>query len=281
MNKLLKTYISPMSQEIINGVVDIGKYGFAATRHQVDGYVCSDEELVGTEIICERDHGGNDVSKYLNDISNGYKILHIDPWDTTKDIEENSNRTAEIIEKIYSINPYILFEIGTEEKIYRYDEFDLVWMIETLKDVLPEKIFDNIKYVVIQGGAKVFNCTNIDFDERRFTFMVRICKRYKKFSKEHNCDFIGKEFMAKRIENGLDSYNIGPELIYHQNKYIMSKITGGEVDYIRQYCHNKNEWQRWTDKESLIVPTTLHYYYKELNIDTNINMKPIIEEIVI
>lgn len=262
--KLPTVYISPMSREIIAAVLNFKKYGFTATRNQIsdNGYVCKDYELLNKNVITTRDHGGLDLEKYLNDAAKGYKILHIDVW--KDNFYSSIGKTIHFIEEIYSKFPNILFEIGTEEKVFPYDEHQLSFMLYAIHLSLDEKIFKNIKYIVIQSGAYVFNATNIDFNEKRFEKMIKLCNNYNILSKEHNCDFINLDIMKKRLSRGLSSYNVGPEIIFNQNMEIIKKLGEKKNKYIQEFCYEKHEWERWTDKEELIVPCTLHYYYNEL-----------------
>ncbi len=279
--KLPTIYISPMSNEIINAVIELKNYGFVATRHQIsnNGYVCDDNILIKTGVISERDHGQYDLEKYLKDAENDYKILHVDVM--RDNFYSSIGKTIYFIEQIYSKYPDVLFEIGTEEKVFKYDYHMFDFMLYAIFKELDEKIHKNIKYAVIQSGAYVFNATNIDFKEDSFKKMIEICKKFNVLSKEHNCDFIDLDIMKKRINGGLDSYNIGPQIVYEQNRKIIENLDIKERKYIETYCYEKHEWEKWCDKMELIAPCTLHYYYKELGIDTGVDMKEIIKRLVL
>lgn len=277
MAELPKVFVSPMSNDIIQAVKSIGDIGFTATPHQVgiDGYVCSSMDLTQYGVICERDHGGNMLNDYVNDCYNSFKILHIDPWKYSGAFEV----TCSIIETVTKTFGYVLFEVGTEEKVYPYTPAELDKMLGDLQGRLKPEVFERIVYVVVQGGAIVFNCDNVAFEEERFKSMISICRKYGKKSKEHNCDFLPKTSMARRFELGLDAYNIGPEIIYYQNMLIYDGLSSDAKQDVFKYCYDQNEWQRWTTKEELIVPTTLHYYYKHFNFEP-VNMKDVINNIL-
>ena len=281
MQSLPNIYISVMSDEIIEAVVKTN-FGFVATHHQVgsDGYVCSSDKLITYDKVCERDHGGSIVQDYLDDAEAGYDILHVDPW-AGSDMDTAIDKTIEIIEAVYARYPYTMFEVGTEEKVYPYSADELEYILFIIMKSLPKKISQRIAFAVIQSGAYIFNCSNIDFDPVKLDKMVTVCNKFHVTPKEHNCDGASVEAMRTRLSKGV-SYNIGPEIVWRQNKIIIDQMTPVLRDRVNKYCHGRNEWQRWTDQESMITRCTLHYYYKELKmILPKIDMTPILREVVV
>lgn len=280
---LPKVYVSPMSPEIVEAVHKAGDIGFTATRHQVgepSSYLYESSALLtATGVHCIRDHGGSNFLSYKEDAENAYTILHVDTFKGPETIMEDVYAACLIMEHIHGPYPWVKFEVGTEEKVCPYDTAILELILTIMEDQLSITAFEAIEYVVIQGGAKVFNASNIDFNEPQFVDMCSVVKKFGRKSKEHNCDFLAKADLKHRLDMGLDSYNIGPEIVFQQNKRIMEDMNHCELERLQEYCTNQNEWQRWTDKPELIVPSTLHYYAKNLLLPS-IDMTDVIKEII-
>ena len=54
---------------------------------------------------------------------------------------------------VYRNNPSVKFEIGTEEAIFPYSTEQLHEILVTIQNNIPEEIFNNIEYAVVQSGV--------------------------------------------------------------------------------------------------------------------------------
>jgi hypothetical protein len=209
-------------------------------------------------------------------------IIHIDPWKKYSFFEDGISETIKNINYISNINPKVKFEIGTEEAIRKFNFKEIVELIQELKMELNSSQFENIQYVCIQSGVglDLINRKNTGiFDLERLRLMVEICKKFKKQSKEHNGDYLSKEDIQIRFDNGLDALNIGPEIAQMETETYLKHMNEIQVDEFYQVCLNSKKWVKWinddfdvTDKEKLIMVCG-HYNFNNLpNIDIDDKM---------
>ncbi|WP_373897986.1 class II D-tagatose-bisphosphate aldolase non-catalytic subunit [Haloimpatiens sp. FM7315] len=236
---------------------------FIASRNQVDskelggGYVCNwdqkgfheaikevakDIDFDGLYYLC-RDHGGpwqrdnerkahlleDEAMKlgkqsYLEDLINGFDLLHIDP---TKDpyvvgkvidLDVVLNRTIELIEyienerKARGINE-IGYEVGTEEtnggltSTETYENFIKKLTEELTKKNLPLPVF-----IVGQTGTLTRlteNVGNYSIDNAKR--LADVAKKYTVGLKEHNGDYLNEQILLVHPASGVTATNVAPE----------------------------------------------------------------------
>lgn len=236
---------------------------FIASRNQVDskelggGYVCNwDQEgfssaikEVANEInfdglyyLC-RDHGGpwqrdnerNDhlpeekamelgKKSYLEDLINGFDLLHIDPtkdpYVVGKSIEMDVvlNRTIELIEYVETERkarnlPPISYEVGTEETnggLTSQDSYDV--FIKKLTDELEAKELPLPCFIVGQTGTLTRLTENVGkFDAITSKKLADTAKKYGVGLKEHNGDYLDDAILLEHPALGITAMNVAPE----------------------------------------------------------------------
>lgn len=236
---------------------------FIASRNQVDsdelggGYVCNwdqkrfhdaieevanDIEFDGLYYLC-RDHGGpwqrdnernahlkeDEAMKlakqsYLNDLINGFDLLHIDP---TKDpyvvgkvIDLNVvlKRTVELIEYVEEERkkrnlPEISYEVGTEEtnggltSTETYESF-----IKRLTQELTSKNLPLPVFIVGQTGTLTRLTENVGkYSVDNAKKLADVAKKYNVGLKEHNGDYLKEQILLLHPAIGVTATNVAPE----------------------------------------------------------------------
>jgi hypothetical protein len=265
-----KYFICPMSRNIVESILNIDseEFGLLPSRRQIDfngGYVNGwntekfNKYVRSAKIIqIERDHGGplqgvdkdNGYDSFKTD-SRYFNIVHVDPWKKTKNLKVGIKETIKYLKFIHEHNPAIKFEIGTEESIRKFNEVELIEFIETIKNNVNEQIFDNIEFVVIQSGVglDLVNRKNIGtFDLERLDRMIDIGKLYGKKTKEHNGDYLSNEELKIRFEHGLNSINIGPEIVQLETETYLNHMSQKNIDEFYDLCLQSKKWEKWVDK---------------------------------
>ena len=231
-----KYYIGPMSQNVVDCVIKHSQQhsiGLIPSRRQVDfsgGYVngwntetfSSYVKKKNSSVLLCRDHGGAEQGQVSDDGNKSFgtdaqylDLIHIDPFRVSETIYQAAEKTADIIEKIFEVNPNIMYEVGTEEAIFKYQPEDLNWMLGYLKIRLRIEYFNQIKYAVVQSGTRLdlATRTNIgNYNNTRLQNFIEIVKNFDLMSKEHNGDYLTDSFDVEvRFASGLDAINIAPE----------------------------------------------------------------------
>jgi len=287
----VKYFICPMSKNIVDVVLKMNSshIGLLPSRRQIDfsgGYVNgwntkSFFDYINkneSKIIVERDHAGigqgdeNEYNSYTID-SNYFDIIHIDPWKKYSIFEDGLKETINNINYISKLNDKVKFEIGTEESIRKFDANELIELIQELKIELKLSQYNKIEYICIQSGVglDLVNRKNTgSFSIEKLKRMVEVCKKFGKKSKEHNGDYLTKEDIQIRFDNGLDSLNIGPEIVQIETETYLSNMSNGELDGFYNVCLESKKWVKWvnddfdtTDKEKLIMVCG-HYNFNNL-----------------
>lgn len=287
--KFPKYYIGPMSKNVVDCVIKHGKQhsiGLIPSRRQVDycgGYVnewttqtFSDYvKSTNSSILLCRDHGGENqgqeqddgISSFLTD-SQYFDLIHIDPFRVSNTMLDAAEKTKSIIQTISNSN--LMYEVGTEEAIYKYQPEELNWFLDYLKMGLTEEQFSQIKYVVVQSGTRLdlSTRTNIgNFNKRRLKCFIKVVKKFGLMSKEHNGDYLTDSFdVEMRFESGLDAINIAPEFGQIESEYYLEECSKNEILFDELYwiCYNSGKWKKWVkdvnriSKEELIM-TCCHY----------------------
>ena len=191
-------------------------------------------------------------------------------------------------------NPDILFEVGTEQAIFKMEPHELRFMIQYLKRELGPMIFKNILYAVIQSGTSLSGNQNTGkYDRKKLVEMVYICKDFGLLSKEHNGDYLPMNLIKEKMELGLSAINIAPEFGLIETNCILKRIKLlGRDDLLEKFfnlCLVSERWKKWVPKDynplenkEEIVKISGHYVFsrpelksikKELNNDLDSDIK--------
>jgi len=265
-----KIYIGPMTKNVVDSVIEFCEdnnktIGFIPSRRQVDyngGYVNNWTTEQFSNYVCgalpiERDHGGisqgqcfDDGRKSLEVDAKYLDIVHIDPWKYHTKYISGFVDTLKCIEHVYSINPNVKFEIGTEQSIRPFSPELLNNLLSNLFDTLDPVIFKNIKYAVIQSGValNLASQSNVgSFSSSKLQEMIDVCKRYGVMSKEHNGDFLTHEQISMRFDSGLDAINIAPE--FGQIETICYLNSNIDFDRFYDICYKSERWRKWVSND--------------------------------
>lgn len=278
-----------------------------ASRNQVDsydlggGYVCGFDqkkfvdtaseiaEEINFDGLCYfcRDHGGpwqrdNERSQklplkeamdrakksYLDDIINGFDLLHIDP---TKDpFEENTvpldvvlQRTIELISfaeeqrKKYG-KESIAFEVGTEEtmggliSVSAFEGF-----LKALKSELEKRNLPMPVFIVGQTGTLTRLTENVGrYDTETAANLSKTAARYGTGLKEHNGDYLSNAILLEHPVIDVAAMNVAPEfgvvetMAYRDLDAIEGKFTeksnlSNVIDIISKYAIEGQRWRKW------------------------------------
>ena len=295
-----------MSKIIVDVVIELQSenLGLLPSRRQIDyngGYVnnwntqtFSEYVKKSSDLIIERDHSGaeqgilnNDEYISLGIDSNYIDIVHVDPWKKYKNLEDGISETVEYIKFIHNKNKNVKFEVGTEESIRKFSPEELNHFIQELKNRLSKDEFENIEYVCIQSGVSldiVEQKNNGDFNRDRLIKMIDITSKYGKKSKEHNGDYLSNDEIKKRFNDGLDSINIGPEIVQLETQLYLDNFTDTQLQEFYQVCLESKKWEKWvtedfdiTNKKMLILVCG-HYCYSKYNLpNLDENIKKILK----
>lgn len=256
-----------MSKDIVDAVIEFGSktkiFGLIPTRRQVDyntGYVNnwltdSFAKYVNDRVPILRDHSGPNQGITSDDGVDSISIdaeylhaIHIDPWIKFDNFEKGLEYTVNVLEHIYSINPKIKYEVLTEEAIRSFSFYEMEEFLNRLLKKLPNYIFENITYGVVQSGVSIDLVDQINtgnFDLKKLHKMIEINKKYGLLSKEHNGDYLGLEDIKLRFDNGLNSINIGPEIAQIETLTILEELDDSEIKEWYNNCVESNKWKRW------------------------------------
>lgn len=286
-----KYYIGPMSKNVIDCVINHSQehsVGLIPSRRQVDycgGYVNNWNTQTFSEyvkkknssvLLC-RDHGGesqgknydNGMQSFIEDCSY-FDIIHIDPFRVSNSIEQAAEKTKEILIQLWYQNSNIMYEVGTEEAIFKYDPKELKWFLKYLESRLKPEQFRQIKYAVVQSGTRLDLSTRTNtgnFNNRRLQNFIKVVKNFGILSKEHNGDYLTDSFdVEMRFQAGLDAINIAPEYGQIESEFYINvcKKNTELFETLYQICYNSGKWKKWiidiqrVTKEQLIM-TCCHY----------------------
>ena len=266
--KYPKFYIGPMSKNVVDSIIEFteetgNEIGLIPSRRQVEyngGYVNNwttkeFSKYVDGKVLIERDHGGpgqgyvddDGVVSFYND-SQYLNIVHIDPWKAYPNLNEGIDSTLYHMNRIYDMNPDVLFEVGTEEAIRKFtpDELNIL-----LRSASEYDFFDNIKYAVVQSGVgldlgKRVNTGNFDLD--RLKDFIRVCKYWSVLSKEHNGDYLTNDDIKVRFDAGLDALNIAPEFGQLETLCYLDEM-GDDIEDYYKICYDSKRWEKWVDDD--------------------------------
>ena len=292
-----KIFIGPMSKNIVDAIIKYSnendiEIGLIPSRRQVEfdgGYVnnwttkdfCEYVRSQSNKILLVRDHAGpsqgysedDGMDSFIEDCKY-FDIVHVDVWKKHKDYQEGLLSTVDFILKGFSLNPNLLFEVGTEESIRPTNEIELNNLLEDLKKLLPLEVYGQIRYAVIQSGTALKGNTNIgSFNQYRLIKMVKVVKNHGMISKEHNGDYLTNELVKSKFENGLNCINIAPEFGQIETKIILGIIKDNHPELIDEFykiCYDSKRWVKWVDADFIpennkeeIINISGHYVFSE------------------
>jgi hypothetical protein len=225
-------------------------------------------------LLC-RDHGGENqgqepddgLSSFLSD-SQHFDLIHIDPFRVSNTMLDAAEKTKTAIQTLSNSN--LMYEVGTEEAIYRYQPEELKWFLDYLKMGLTEEQFSQIKYVVVQSGTRLDLSTRTNtgnFNKKRLKSFIKVVKKFGLMSKEHNGDYLTDSFDVElRFESGLDAINIAPEFGQIESEYYLEECKKDKALFDELYliCYNSGKWKKWVKdvrriSESELIMTCCHY----------------------
>ncbi len=266
----IKFFIGPMTKNVVDSIVEYCAdknimIGFIPSRRQVAidcGYVNNwstktFREYVGDHFIV-RDHGGpgqgradDDGVESLKEDCKYFNLIHIDPWKKFPDYQDGLNKTIDLIKMCHSINKNVLFEVGTEQSIRKFEAEELDKFLTDLQSGLNKNEFENIKYCVIQSGTSLKENHNTGlFDSSRLVNMCSVVKKYGIKSKEHNGDYLPPSLMREKFKLGLDAINIAPEFGQIETKTYIKIIKEKNPELLNIYwkiCYDSGKWKKWVD----------------------------------
>lgn len=289
--KFPKYYIGPMSKNVVDCIIDhsqLHSVGFIPSRRQVDyngGYVngWTTESFTdyvrkrsSSPLLC-RDHGGENqgqveddgIESFTEDCTR-FDLIHIDPFRVCKDVNSASKVTKEVIKTLFEINPKMMYEVGTEEAIFKYQPEDLKNFLNYLQTSLTPKQFAQIKYAVVQSGTGLDLSTRTNtgnFSKRRLSKFIKVVKEFNLMSKEHNGDYLTDSFDVElRFDTGLDAINIAPEFGQIESEYYLEQCKSDKelFETLYQICYTSGKWKKWVrnfdriSRDQLIM-TSCHY----------------------
>jgi fructose/tagatose bisphosphate aldolase len=290
--KQFKLGFGPMSREIIEILAKHTKDNnyplmIIASRNQVDyatGYVCTTAELAeqvkqynNPNLLLCRDHCGpyfSDLDKGLTiedainrcmktisaDIANDFDLIHID----VSRIKDNQLHYAkQLIEYALSLNPDIMLEFGSEDNTGIDVDSSLARIDLQLEFLNPYK--NNIKFFVTQTGSLTKDGQAGTFDVARNREVGEQIRAAGFLFKEHNADYFTADDIQQRIEAGLDSLNIAPQLGKIQTDLLKKFAPADLWSVFSDLVYIQNYWQRWvpegvTDKD-VAVSVSGHYLF--------------------
>lgn len=264
--------IGVMSLNIVNACIEyVNEYDchlmFIPSRRQVDylgGYVnnwttetfSKHVRNKTTNILLKRDHGGPGQGLYnddglisLNHDSNYFDAIHIDPWKIVNSFKEGCEYTKKMIDYCFDINHNIIYEVGTEQSIFKYESSQLEELLNYLKVNLHVKKFEQIKFAVIQSGTSLRETKNTgSYDKQRLLEMICVCKKYNLISKEHNGDYLPIFLIKEKFNCGLDTINIAPEFGQIETKTYLNEIKNKNMfETFFNICYESKKWEKWVD----------------------------------
>jgi len=266
-----KIFTGPMTPNFIDSLIlfanDHHKYfTFIPSRRQIDyngGYVgnfttesfANYVKLKTKYVMIERDHGGpsqgtnydDGLVSFEKDCEN-FHCIHIDPWKEFQDIYAGINKTIQLIKYCYELNPYIFYEISTEEAIRPLTCDNIYLLLNTCKTELRPEIFKQILFCVIQSGTSLKDGVNTgNFSLQKQLDMLKVVHSFGLHAKEHNGDFLTIDDIKNRFNNNLDALNIAPEFGIIETKFLLEHMKD-KPDLIEEFfniCYKSKKWVKW------------------------------------
>ena len=174
-----------------------------------------------------------------------------------------------------------MYEVGTEEAIFKYEPEHLNWMLGYLKIRLRVEQFNQIKYAVVQSGTRLDLATRTNtgnYNNTRLEKFIKVVKNFDLLSKEHNGDYLTDSFDVEvRFASGLDAINIAPEYGQIESEFYleMCKKDSSLFEELYKICYNSGKWKKWIPdvsrvSKSQIIMTCCHYILSDKSFIDNI-----------
>lgn len=258
-----------------------------ASRNQADydsGYVASSLQLSlmvqpfrNSNLLLCRDHCGpyfSDLDKGLTvdqaierckntiakDLASEFDLIHID---VGRIPERQFEYAKELIDYALNINPNIMLEFGSEDN----NGIDIESSTKNLEAQLEflQQYKKNIVFVVTQTGSLTKDGQVGGFDIIRNEKIKEKIEAAGFLFKEHNADYFTKQDIEDRINAGIDSVNIAPQLGRIQTDLLKEFAPADLWEKFSDHVYQQNYWQRWvspgqTDKD-IAVSVSGHYCF--------------------
>ena len=284
-----RLFIGPMSKQIVDVAAEYSAQmpvGLIPSRRQVEytgGYVnnWTTQDFItyvqnkNSNLLLVRDHGGpgqgivNDdgLISIKNDINAGFHILHIDPWVTVQSVDEGISKTLNLLNFCMAQDDDVMFEIGTEQAIFKYEPADFNRLLVSAKKMMGTR-FDRIKYGVVQSGTRISGTNNAgNLDKIRLKEMTAACVAFGILSKEHNGDYLAREEILERVDLGLDCINIAPEFGVTQTRILLNIFDKEDKNEAYKICKKLGKYKKWlpenisSPSQEMIVELSGHYSF--------------------
>ena len=261
-----------MSKNIVDAILEFtsetgNSIGLIPSRRQVEfdgGYVnnwtTKQFKEYAEKLFLVRDHGGpgqglqdDDGFESLKQDCELLDMIHLDPWKKYPSLEEGTKWTIEMIRFCLSNNSNVLFEVGTEESIRRFEPHEVDTFLNNLEKNLKPEEYNRIRYCVIQSGTSLKENKNTgQYDSERLKKMIDVVKRHGLLTKEHNGDYLPTNLIKEKFSLGLDSINIAPEFGQIETKTYMKIIKEEHPELLNIYwkiCYDSGRWKKWVDEK--------------------------------
>ena len=290
--KQFKLGFGPMSKEIITILAEHTQKNnyplmIIASRNQVDydsGYVCTSQELVDQVapyrseylLVC-RDHCGpyfSDLDQGLSiedamirckktiaaDVAAGFDLIHID---VSRINADQFYYAKELIEYVLSLSPSMKLEFGSENNTGLDINDSAERIADQLEFLKPYK--NNVIFFVSQTGSLTKDNQIGKFDIESNRQLKETIHAAGFLFKEHNADYFTEEDIKLRIQAGVDSLNIAPQLGKLQTESLKEIAPPALWQKFSDYVYAQNYWQRWVapgeTNQDIAVKVSGHYCF--------------------
>lgn len=266
----MKLFLGPVSLNTIDATIEFCiennvELGLIPSRRQIDydgGYVGNFNSKTFSEYVRSktnkikifRDHGGEDQGKFDNEDTfmsfyndtKYFDLIHLDPFLKYKDLDKAAIKTVEYLKYCEFANPYINYEIATEQALREISPEELEIFVDKVRSLLTENQFNKIKYLVIQCGTKLKDGKNTgEYDKDKLLKMLKVAKKFNLISKEHNGDYQSTEIIKEKFSLGLDCINIAPEFGIIESTVILKYLDEYAKKTLFQMCFDSGKWKKW------------------------------------
>jgi hypothetical protein len=206
--------------------------------------------------VC-RDHCGpgfknddlSDVYKTIDsDLENGFDLIHIDFCHYKGTYEEILEESKKAILHILKHKPKMLLEVGTDENTGAF--------LNNLEKIENEmKYFSALaplQFFVCQTGSLVKEEEQAGGFNAEFLKKVRpLAEKYQIGIKEHNCDYIEAEEIAKR-KGLVEAVNVAPQFGVIQTALTLAKsyTYGINPEDFLNTAYQSGKWKKWLKNET-------------------------------
>jgi hypothetical protein len=272
--------LGPMSSEIIEAVYQYSQFHrvqlmLIASKSQIDhagGYVNNWTTRQYADYIAEmkvrykdadvlvcRDHCGpgfnsaerregkadlHDTLKTVEtDLECGFDLVHVDLCFLREDHRTKLEWSREVIERVGSLKPGTLIEVGTDENTGEA-ELDLKKLSADVDFFLD---FCAPEFYVAQTGSLTKEVNAAGTFDRGVTGQITDLLHAKGLKlKEHNADYLTYDEIGLR-RGVVDAMNIAPMLGVLQTNFVLSECLKRGIDATEflQRCYDSGKWKKW------------------------------------